>query len=113
MTPPGSWATVVGIAAIGLLILLIACFNFMNLAIARAMLRAREIAVRKCVGASRGHLVVQFLGESGAHGAFGNGAGSRNRRDSAACLRRLPRTADRFPLLWRLGRCRWRFSGSR
>ena len=64
MTPPGSWVTVVGIAAIGLLILLIACFNFMNLATARAMLRAREIAVRKCVGASRGHLVVQFLGES-------------------------------------------------
>ncbi|MGH8219117.1 MAG: ABC transporter permease [Steroidobacteraceae bacterium] len=64
MTPAGSWATVYGLGAVALLIILIACGNFTNLATARATLRAREIAVRKVGGAKRGELVAQFLVEA-------------------------------------------------
>jgi putative ABC transport system permease protein len=45
-------------------ILMIACINFMNLATARSAGRAKEVGIRKVVGARRGHVIRQFFGES-------------------------------------------------
>ena len=52
------------LTAIGLIVVVIACVNFTNLATARAVTRKREVSVRKVVGAHRPQLMVQFLSES-------------------------------------------------
>lgn len=52
------------LGSIGLFILLLACINFMNLTTAKASQRANEVGVRKSMGANRGTLMRQFLGES-------------------------------------------------
>ena len=51
-------------SAIALFVLLIACINYMNLSTARSVLRAKEIGVRKTIGAGKKELVAQFLTES-------------------------------------------------
>jgi len=51
-------------SVIAWIILLIACINFMNLATARSEKRAREVGVRKVLGAVKGRLIIQFIGEA-------------------------------------------------
>ncbi|MCU0324600.1 MAG: ABC transporter permease [Spirosomaceae bacterium] len=58
-------------SVVAIFILVIACINFMNLATARSIKRAKEIGIRKVVGAVRGSLIGQFLGESLLIACFG------------------------------------------
>lgn len=51
-------------SSVAIFILLIACVNFMNLATARSANRAKEVGLRKVVGADRKRLILQFLGET-------------------------------------------------
>jgi predicted permease len=60
--PPA--ALLYALVGVGLFILLIACFNFINLSIARSFIRAREVGVRKTLGARKGQLFTQIWGEA-------------------------------------------------
>jgi len=62
--PNGDIKRVYIFSAIALFILLIACINYMNLSTARSALRAKEIGIRKVIGARKNELIFQFLGES-------------------------------------------------
>jgi putative ABC transport system permease protein len=60
----GNETYVRALTIIAVFVLVIACFNFINLATARSFRRAKEIGVRKVVGAGRRQLILQFIGET-------------------------------------------------
>lgn len=66
----GNWVQAVNtswlwfFAGIGLMVLILACINFVNLSTAQALTRAKETGIRKSVGAAKGHLVFLFLSEA-------------------------------------------------
>jgi len=62
---PVSQDTYWGLAAIAGFIILMACINFINLSTAQSVRRSKEVGVRKVMGATKGQLVQQFLGETG------------------------------------------------
>jgi putative ABC transport system permease protein len=64
MKPPASRTTVYALSLVALLILLIAAINFANLSAARSTLRAREVALRKTVGARGRQILTQFMVEA-------------------------------------------------
>ncbi|HMJ70168.1 MAG TPA: ABC transporter permease [Cyclobacteriaceae bacterium] len=64
LEPNGDEATIRILVSIAIIIILVACINYVNLATARAIRRGKEVGVRKTSGARRGTLVAQFLTES-------------------------------------------------
>ncbi len=64
LEPNGDITNVYIFSAIAVLILLIACINYINLSSARYMNRLKEVGIRKVIGANRLHIIYQFIGES-------------------------------------------------
>lgn len=64
LKPPGNKAYILIFSAVGLLILLIACLNFINLATTASFHRSREVGMRRVIGAQKSQIIRQFLLES-------------------------------------------------
>lgn len=64
MGPVGNINTVYLLSGVGIFIILLGCINFINLATARSVYRAKEVGIKKVVGSSRPRLIRQFLSES-------------------------------------------------
>lgn len=64
ITMPRSKETIYGLAGVAIVIILTACINFVNLATAQAVHRSKEVGIRKALGAFRGQLIGQVLGET-------------------------------------------------
>ena len=62
--PNSNMSNILIFSAVGLFILVVACINFINLMTARATTRSKEVGIRKVIGAQKGSLIKQFLGES-------------------------------------------------
>jgi putative ABC transport system permease protein len=102
----GDIAMIYVFAAVAFIILLIACINFMNLATARSFRRAREVGVRKVLGAERGKLVLQFLSESFLFALLSLGAAALAANILLPVFRRLvgvPVVLDYLKLPWLYG----------
>ncbi len=87
------------LASIGFLVLLMACFNFINLSTALASLRAREVGVRKAIGGGRASLIAQFMTETSLIVAFSLSIGVALAAICKPFLKRISEVPDSLPFL--------------
>lgn len=87
------------LAGIGILVLVMACFNFINLATAQATSRAKEVGVRKTLGGQRGQLTLQFLSETGLVVAVSVLLGAAVAGACAPLLKHISNVPDAEPFL--------------